>query len=108
MRCKKHPILAAAGAVLVTAGGAAAPAATPIINPTAPGAAPPAGQAAAPAPAALPADATADQVLDALDARGQNLKGFTARVSLREEDVGIGLASTRTGRAWYQNKNAAG
>src|SRR3954454_11635868 len=108
MRHKKHPILSAAGAVLLTAGWAAAQSATPIINPTAPGAAPPAGQAAAPAQGALAADATADQVLDALDARGQNLKGFTAKVSLREEDIGIGVASTRTGRAWYQNKNAAG
>jgi len=108
MRCKKHPIVAAAGAVLLTAGWAAGQAATPIINPTAPGAAPPAGQAPAAAQAALPADATADQVLDALDRRGQDLRGFTAKVKLTETDEGTQLSSTRSGRAWYQKKGAAG
>jgi outer membrane lipoprotein-sorting protein len=46
-------------------------------------------------------DASVDQVLDALDARGKGLKGFSAKVSLNEEDD-IGLSSTRTGRVWYQ------
>jgi outer membrane lipoprotein-sorting protein len=46
-------------------------------------------------------DASVDQVLDVLDARGKGLKGFSANVSLSEEDD-IGLSSTRTGKVWYQ------
>lgn len=108
MRRKKYLILAAAGAMLLTAGWAAGQAATPIINPTAPAAAPPAGQAPAAAAAALPADATVDQVLDALDQRGQTLRGFTAKVRLTETDEDLQQSSTRSGRAWYQKKGAAG
>jgi outer membrane lipoprotein-sorting protein len=52
-------------------------------------------------PAKVSPDASVDQVLDALDARGKGLKGFSAKVSLNEEDD-IGLSSTRTGRVWYQ------
>src|SRR4051794_13221962 len=103
MRYKMLSTLArVAGAVLLTAGWAAAQAAAPIINPTAPGAVPAATQPAPPpaaaAQAALPADATADQVLDALDQRGQNLRGFTAKVQLTEKDEGIQQSSTRSGR----------
>src|SRR5204862_3421131 len=54
----------------------------------------PAGGAAQP-PKVSP-DASIDQVLDALDARGKGLKGFSANVTLSEEDD-IGLSSTRTG-----------
>jgi outer membrane lipoprotein-sorting protein len=56
---------------------------------------------AAPQPTKVSPDASVDQVLDALDARGKSLKGFSANVSLSEEDD-IGLSSTRTGRVWYQ------
>src|SRR4051812_2374143 len=52
-------------------------------------------------PAKVSPEASIDQVLDALDARGKGLKGFSANVSLSEEDE-IGLSSTRTGKVWYQ------
>ena len=55
-------------------------------------------------PAALPPDAAADQVLDALDARGRNLAGFVADVTLTEVDEATQLESVRAGKVWYQKR----
>ena len=73
----------------------------------APAAEPPAPQAGAPASPAAPsgtltADASVDQILDALDARGDGLKDFTAQVKLEEVDEAVGNAIVRTGRIWFQ------
>jgi outer membrane lipoprotein-sorting protein len=72
----------------------------------------PANEAAAVAPApaaplpgvALAPDAPVDAVLDALDQRGQGLKGFDANLKLTETDESTQLSSTRTGHVWYQKK----
>ena len=55
-------------------------------------------------PAGLPPDASADQVLDALDARGRNLAGFVADVTLTEVDEATQLESVRAGKVWYQKR----
>lgn len=52
--------------------------------------------------AQLKPESTIDQVLDALDARGQGLTSFVANVKLTDTDAGLGDASSRTGKAWYQ------
>lgn len=56
----------------------------------------------APAVAQLTKDSSIDQILDALDARGQGLTSFVATVSLSDADAGLGDASSRTGKVWYQ------
>jgi hypothetical protein len=61
----------------------------------------PAAAAAAPG-GALAADASVDQVLDALDARGDGLKDFTADVKLEEVDEAVGNAIVRVGKIWLQ------
>lgn len=43
-----------------------------------------------------------DELLDALDARGQNLSCFTADLKLSESDAATGDAITRSGRVLYQ------
>ena len=72
-----------------------------------PGANKPAGtaprQPPAQKPGALTADSTVDEILDALDARGRNLKSFVADVSLKEEDLTLANEVTRKGRASYQD-----
>jgi outer membrane lipoprotein-sorting protein len=50
----------------------------------------------------LTPQSSVDEILDALDARGQNLSGFTANVKLSESDAGTGDATLRTGKIWYQ------
>jgi outer membrane lipoprotein-sorting protein len=50
----------------------------------------------------LSPQSTIDEVLDALDARGQGLKSFTADVKLSEADTATGDESVRSGKAWYQ------
>jgi hypothetical protein len=55
-------------------------------------------------PAALHPDATVDEVLDALQARGQNLKEFVADVQLTDTDITMGDSSKRVGNVWYQVK----
>lgn len=55
-----------------------------------------------PAQAQLTKDSSIDQILDALDARGQGLTSFVATVKLTDTDAGLGDASSRTGKAWYQ------
>jgi hypothetical protein len=52
----------------------------------------------------LPAEATLDQVLDALDARGQNLREFSAKVSLSSGDPLVEGVSTRVGQIYFQQK----
>ena len=75
--------------------------------PKPPGAKPPASaaprQPSAQKPGALTADSTVDEILDALDARGRNLKSFVADVSLKEEDLTLANEVTRKGRASYQD-----
>ena len=88
--------------VLACAGGAApAPAAQPDRANPAPGR--PAGAAGA----ALSPDATVDQILDALEARGKDLKEFDANVRLQEMDD-TGGVNVRTGRVWFQGPSDSG
>jgi hypothetical protein len=47
---------------------------------------------------------TVDEILDALDARGRNLKAFAADVSLTEGDATLATEVTRTGRAVFQDQ----
>jgi hypothetical protein len=56
----------------------------------------------APAAAALGADSSIDQVLDALDARGQNLRALGTDVTLIESDATTGDDVRRTGRFLLQ------
>ena len=53
--------------------------------------------------APLSAKSSVDEILDALDARGRNLKAFIADVSLTEGDAALANEVTRTGRAAYQD-----
>lgn len=89
-------------AVFAVAGCALAAQKSP---PAAPPGEPPAK--AAPRPrqkgGALSADSTVDQILDALDARGRNLKSFVADVTLAEGDATLANEVTRRGRAAYQD-----
>ncbi len=50
----------------------------------------------------LPADAPVDRILDALHERGQNLRSFSADVTLAETVAAAGATTTRTGKAYYQ------
>src|SRR5688572_28387994 len=62
-------------------------------------------QPSAPSPGeSLSPDSTVDQILDALDARGRNLKAFSADVSLTEGDATLGNTVTRHGKAIYQDR----
>ena len=45
-----------------------------------------------------------DEILDALDARGKGFNTFTADVALTEESTDVGNATTKWGKAWYQNQ----
>lgn len=58
-------------------------------------------QSAAP----LTKDSSIDEILDALDARGKNLKSFVCDVSLTEEDLQTGDAPIRSGKVLYQLKD---
>ena len=89
--------------MLSLAGCASAQNAPPLINPTGT-----AGAASQPAAAVgdLTPDSSIDQILDALKARGDNLKTFTANVALEEKDPGLGNPSTQSGRVLYDNSRA--
>ncbi|HEV8290869.1 MAG TPA: hypothetical protein VGP94_03065, partial [Tepidisphaeraceae bacterium] len=52
----------------------------------------------------LTAGSTREDILDALHARGQGLKDFTADVSLAETDALNGETTTLVGKVWYQGK----
>src|ERR1044072_7962477 len=47
---------------------------------------------------------TRDEILDALNARGQGLKDFTADVRLAGTDARNGETTTVVGKVWYQGK----
>lgn len=51
--------------------------------------------------AELSPQSSVDEILDALDARGQGLKSFTADVKLSESDTATGDESIRSGKVWY-------
>lgn len=53
-------------------------------------------------PGKLTTESSVDQVLDALDARGQNLRGLSTDVKLTESDATTGDDVTRTGRFLLQ------
>lgn len=75
--------------------------------PAKPGAEPPVKPAARPAaqkPGVLSEQSTVDEILDALDARGRNLKSFRAKVSLAEGDATLADEVTRRGQAVYQDQ----
>jgi len=68
---------------------------------------PPASQAqdsAANQAAQMPANATVDQVLDAMDARGQNLTDFSAKVKLTNSDASTGDSVINDGTVQFQKK----
>ena len=48
-------------------------------------------------------DSSIDDILDALDARGQGLTGFSADVKLIESDSATGDSSIRTGKVLYES-----
>ena len=78
---------------------------TPAEAPAAPQAATPAAPAgAAPAAAAgaLTPESSVDEILDALDRRGDELKDFTATVTLADTDTALGNETKLTGRMWMQ------
>ena len=52
----------------------------------------------------LSGDSSVDDVLNALDARGRNLRAFVADVKLTEIDEATQLESERTGKVWYQKQ----
>jgi len=60
--------------------------------------------AAALAQTSLNDGSTREDILDALNARGQGLKDFTADVSLAETDALNGETTTLVGKVWYQAK----
>ena len=94
MRTKLFPL---AVLVLVSATTMLAQNAAPLINPV--------GQQAKQTNARpLSQDSSVDDVLDALDARGRNLREFVANVQLTEIDEATQLESVRTGRVWYQKQ----
>lgn len=53
----------------------------------------------------LPADASVDQVLDVLDARGRDLRDFTADVAMKDIDNQTGDDKKRTGTVVYERKD---
>jgi outer membrane lipoprotein-sorting protein len=55
----------------------------------------------------LSQQSSVDEILDALDARGENLKSFAADVKLSEADTATGDATTRSGKIWYQAADQA-
>jgi hypothetical protein len=61
--------------------------------------------AAPPAGSALSAESSVDQILDALDARGRDLKSFTADVSLTEGDAALANEVTRRGKVVFQGRD---
>jgi hypothetical protein len=78
----------------IPAGGASAP-------PSPPAPAPANGATGAPA-GTLSVDSPVDDVLDALDKRGDEMKDFTAVVTLADTDTAIGNETKLTGHIWMQ------
>ena len=60
--------------------------------------------AAANQAAQMPPNATVDQVLDAMDARGQNLIDFSAKVKLTNSDASTGDSVINEGTVQFQKK----
>jgi outer membrane lipoprotein-sorting protein len=54
--------------------------------------------------AQLTPSSTADDVLNTLQTSGQNLKSFSAKVTVRDFDTGSGGETTRFGKVWFQIK----
>jgi outer membrane lipoprotein-sorting protein len=52
----------------------------------------------------LTAASSIDDILDALDARGKNLRDFSASVKLNSVDNSIGSSTAETGTVYYQRK----
>jgi len=57
-----------------------------------------------PANAQLTKDSSVDEILDALHARGKDLKSFVCDVSMTETDLATGDAPVRSGKVWFQMK----
>jgi outer membrane lipoprotein-sorting protein len=55
-------------------------------------------------PQALSSKSSINEILDALDARGENLKNFSAKAVLTDTDVSTGDATINTGNALFQRK----
>src|SRR5437762_2164282 len=72
----------------------------PLVNPTA---AVPAAAQQKPA-GTLSETSSVDEILDALDARGRNLREFVADVKLTERDEATQADSERTGKVWFQKQ----
>jgi outer membrane lipoprotein-sorting protein len=105
MRKSLVPIAAVlfAGAPLIFA-QSAGPSPAPLINPTGQDAQP-AAQRGNPGDAKpLSPNSSVDDVLDALDARGLNLREFVADVSLAEIDEATQLDFVRTGKVLFQKQ----
>ncbi|MGH7214076.1 MAG: LolA family protein [Tepidisphaeraceae bacterium] len=92
-------VLATGCAMAQAPDGAGAPAKSAPSSPTPRGAGP---STAAKAPDLSPASPV-DDILDALDARGDDLRDFTADVRLTETDTSTADERTRTGQVWFQN-----
>lgn len=57
--------------------------------------------------AELKPDSSVEDILNALDARGQNLTSFTAVVKLTDVDTGLGDSTSRTGKVLFQAGDSA-
>jgi hypothetical protein len=66
----------------------------------------PAAPASAPSTAAISPDSAVDDVLDALDRRGDELKDFSAVVTLADTDPTLGNETKLTGRMWMRRLGA--
>ena len=56
--------------------------------------------------AAISPDSPVDDILDALDRRGDELKDFTANVSLTDTDTAVGNETKMSGKMWMQRIGA--
>ncbi len=56
-------------------------------------------------PPALTPASRLDDILDALDARGENMKDFVASVKLTDKDEGTGNSSEVVGKVFFQRKS---
>jgi outer membrane lipoprotein-sorting protein len=55
-------------------------------------------------PATLSTNSTTDEILDALDARGENLQDFSANIVLTDSDNATGSSTSNTGTILFQRK----
>ena len=65
-----------------------------------------AAQAATTRPAPLSAQSSVDQILDALDARGENIRDFSAKVILTDTDESSGDSTVNIGTVVLRRKSA--